>query len=463
MQSRALDNQKIGLGVIIVGCGAGIWWLYNWYNQGISNEELADQAQSLYDAVHNKHSSITLLYKLGILEHTTEIQLYELVGHTDNGRFKEVAKDLPQLHRMIQFLNRRIKNDEKDGKSEDEALVKCYKELVNLRKKLRIMANFWKEHVSFFTLHRFLGKLSSQYAQMRKSSVSELFDFCAGNEGDVLDRLSRLISNINRDVSILRDKANVCEKYPLLFGQAAALIEELNQIEQNMQALIRFFRLENEFNRFDPFAKSLSFQNPQDLVAKIKGVYAGKQHYPFTYVAQEANAGLSSLENRRNAVTGYAVLFDHEDSFSSRAYDLLKRVDDLTIFLTVLRDTAVSLDEYEKDGKKQRKATQQEKELALERERIGKEDERKKEEMRIEKERVAAEEKRVKVEQNKVNAQREKALREQQTELYKADQKVREAALDRDKAQKEKEMQELKTQEAIAKAQAASQQQGAGY
>ncbi len=456
MQSRALDvdDQKMGIGAAIVVCGAGIWWLYSWYKQEIPNEELADQAQSLYEAVHSKHSSITFLYRPGILEHTTEIQLNGLVGHSDIGRLKDVAKDLPQLDRKIKLLDQRRKKDEKDGKSEDEVLVKCYNELENLRGKLRIMAIFWKEHVSFFALHRFLGELSSRYAQVRGYSVSELFDFCIRKEDDSLNSLSQFISNLKRDVSILRDKADICEKYPMLFGQAAGLIEELNQIEQNMQALSHFLRLEKEFKRFDVFAQKLSFQNPQDLTAKVKGVYAGKQQYPFTYVAQEANAALSSLENRRNAVTGCSVLFDYQDSFSPRAYDLLKRVDDLTTFLTTLRDTVVSLDEYAKDHKIHRKDKQHEKELALERERIRKEDERKKEELRIEKERVATEEKRVKVEQNKVNVQREKALREQQTEVYKADQKVREAALARDKAQKEKEIQELKTREAVVNAQA---------
>ncbi len=426
MQSRALDNQKIGIGAVILGCGAGIWCFYNWYNQEISNQELADQAQRLYDAVHNKHSSITFLYKLGILEHTSEIQLNELTGHKDIGRLKDVAKDLPQLNRKIQLLRQRMEKDEKDGKSEDERLVKCYKELVNLREKLKIMTIFWKEHASFFILHRFLGELSSQYVQVRSCLVSELFDFCTRNG---TDSLSHLLLSIKRDVTILRDKADVCEKYPMLFGHAAGLIEELNQIEQNAEALTRFFRLEKEFKRFDAFAQKLSFQYSQDLVAKVKGVYAGKQQYPFAYVAQEANAALSSLDNRRNAVTGYAVLFDYEDSFSPRAYDLLKRVDDLTAFLTVLRDTVVSLDEYAKDCKIHRKDKQHEKELALERERIRKEDERKKEKLCVEKERVAAEKKRVQVEQDKVNAEREKTLREQQTELYKADQKVREAII----------------------------------
>ncbi len=449
MQSRAIDNrQKIGLGAAIVVCGAGIWWLYN-YNQEISNEELAERAQSLYDAVHNKHSSITFLYKPGVLEKASEIQLNGLVRHKDIGRLKDVAKDLPQLNRMMRSLRQRMKKDEKDGKSVDEVLVKRYEELENLRGKLRIMANFWKEHASFFALHRFLGELSSRYAQVRTGSVSGLFDFCIHKEADSLNSLSQLISNLKRDVSILRDKADVCERYPMLFGQAGGLIKELNQIEQNMQALICFFKLENEFNRFDAFAQKLSFQDSQDLVAKVKGVYAGKQKYPFTHVAEEANTALSALENRRNAVTGFAVLFAQNDSFSARAYDLLKRADDLTAFLTVLRDKVVSLDEYEKDGKKHRKDKQHEKELVLERERIRKEDERKKEALRIEKKRVAAEEKRVQVEYEKV-------LREQQTEVYKADQKVREAALARDKTQKEKEIQELKMREAVVNAQAAS-------
>lgn len=460
-QSRAEIDQRVWIGGGVLGVVAGMWGLYNWYNQEISNEELADQAQNLYDAVHNKHSSITFLYRPGILEHTSEIQLNELVGHKDIGRLNGVAKDLPQLNRMIRLLNKRMKKDEKEGKPEDGVLVKCYKELAILRGKLRIMAIFWKEHASFFALHRFLAELSSQYAQVRGGLVSELFDFSTRNGSDSLDFLSQFLSDIKRDVSILRDKADVCEKYPMLFGQAAGLIEELNQIEENMQALICFFKLEIEFNKFDAFAQKLSFQDPQNLIAKVKGVYAGKQQYPFAYVAQEANAALSSLENRRNAVTGYAVLFDHEDSFSPRAYDLLKRVDDLTAFLIALRDTVVSLDEYAKDCKIHRKDKQHEKELALERERIRKEDERKKEALRIEKERVAAEKKRVKVEQDKVNAQREKALRKQQSEVYKADQKVREAALARDKAQKEKEIQELKTREEVAKAQV--QQQGAGY
>ncbi len=442
LPSRAATiNQKLAAAATAVGVSCvALYGLYKWYFAEISNTELCEQGKRLYEALHGKHTSIALLYR-SLSTEMNEVQLYELVNHKDLPRLKDVSKDLPQLNSMIMLFSARLKKESNEGNLTDFALEKQCNELKSLRDALKRVADFWKTHACFYELHYTVSDVSSQYSSVRSGLVSELFDYYAKRGEKAFDKLA---PQLEQDVRILSDKAASCESYSVLFSNTQSLIGELELIQESAAALKAFLALEKEFQRYDGFAKKLSFRDFQELPAKVKGVYAGKQDHPFEYVAREANKALSALESDRNAVIASPSLFNQEDPFSQRVYDLLGRVEELSLFLTTLREQVVSLPEYDYDMRVRRKDKQYAKEVALEQERIRKEDERKKEELRLEKEWAERSER---IEQEKIDALREKAVREQMAKKYEADKKLEQGRLLNEVTQKEKEIQELKMQQ----------------
>ncbi len=382
------STEMVGVGAAAVITVAASVSFYRWYFKEASNEELCDHAQSLYEAVSEKYGSMALLYnpkllKIGLNQ---EGELFDLAGHRDLPRVPDVLRDLPQLGRRIDMLTKRIKRDREKGAIDDDELIKVKEQLVGLHSKLQVMADFWTEHKVFFELHSVLSELARKYGELR--TVSQLYDFYTSHNMQALNQLEK---QVNGRIVGLASKVGV--RYVMLAHQAAVWLDDLKQIQRNIVALRTFVQLEKTFTELDAFARQVSFSTPDELAAKIKAVYS-EQEYPFKYVAQKANAAITSLEKSRVAMDQQAILFNTEDSFCPRAVDLLKRSGDLATFLPSLRDTVTSLPGYETDVRRQRKDKKHAQQVALEQQRIQAEKEQEQEKLRLEQERIDAEKER---------------------------------------------------------------------
>lgn len=221
IHTHSVARRPIYLGSAIALSMGGLYGIYKWYNADYSNAELCEQAQKLYDALHEKHGSNIFLYRSG-LEAISESQLHALVGHKDISRLEAVSRDLPQLQEMIVALKKRIKNDKQARVPEDEDLRKWHDELERFRKKLNNAALFWAEQAPFFALHKTLESLTAKY--------KEFYDLnTIPNEQELLDVLQRRIA---RDIRNLSNKAKQCQKYDILWSNAIQLIAELDQLDQ---------------------------------------------------------------------------------------------------------------------------------------------------------------------------------------------------------------------------------------
>ena len=231
LHTHSVSKKTIILGSAVALSMGGLYKFYRWYTAEYTNAELCDQAQKLYDALHEKHGAITFLYRTG-LDTISESQLKALIGHNDIDRLQAVVQDLPQLQDCIAVLKKRIKRDTKVRMSKDEALIKWHDELEHFRKKLAEVALFWNEHAPYFRLHAIIVKLTKRYSDLLTSHIIP-------QEQKQLDVLQ---TQITRSIELLERKAKECKKYDELWGQAVQLIAALNHSKTLIAANIQHIK-----------------------------------------------------------------------------------------------------------------------------------------------------------------------------------------------------------------------------
>ncbi len=297
--SSDFSKYHFGGGVAISAGSIGIYKLYKWANQEVSNKELSQNAQDVYDKIHETYGSIDFLYRPQKLTIKHVGQLFELAEHKDiaaflrkkagtkTRRIANIGVDLPQLFGHISILSNRLQQDQNAGKSVDHYMANLLKTMEKFRDDLKGIKLFWDTHAVFFSVHTLFTELSDTY---------KLYDY----------RNSSAVKMKIRDNTIEKEEKQL---YPFkCFGEKLA--KDIMSLEEHIEPLY------SKAKQFDE--ESATQANYRSMLAQVESLC--RQLICLRDVVANLEEYLEDVENYKKAQLVAEVKRADEKSGSWKTY-----------------------------------------------------------------------------------------------------------------------------------------------